>query len=326
MKRLHQSDKDEFKREQQILLRLTPKKDRHLIKLLSTFRKDGKWHLIFPFADSNLRAYWDCRPIPDFDRDTVLWSLTQMTGIARALARIHELTITVNVTDHDPVDSPNGTTRKKKRYETLYGRHGDVKPENFLWFQHAVGVTDPRGVLQLADFGLGRLHGQHNSREQTPANDVPCSPTYEPPEYRIGKYVSQAYDMWSLGCVLLEFVTWLVLGAKEVYNFADYRGEFSPRTGINDDNFYTITSDTTAVVRTQVLDWVNRLHRHKRSSRLMHDLLHLITEHLIVVEPSARIESKKLYQELNRVLDKATKNDDYALTPMPACHNKCAMK
>lgn len=312
MKCLLQSDRDEFKREQEILLRLTPKKYPYLIKLLSTYRKDGKWHLIFPFANSNLREYWDRRPVPKFDQDTVLWSLTQMTGMAGALDMIHKLTVTINITDHDQVGSSNGATQKKKQYETLYGRHGDIKPENFLWFQHVRNVDDPRGVLQLADFGLGRLHGRYSPRGQTLANDVPCSPTYEPPECRIGGYVTQAYDMWSLGCVLLEFVTWLVLGSDEVYKFADYRGEHTPRTGINDDNFYTITSDTTAIVRKKVLNWVEKLRYESRSSQLIHDLLHLITEHLIVVEPSDRIKSKELHRELGRMLNRATYDNSYS--------------
>ena len=124
--------------------------------------------------------------------------------------------------------------------------------------------------------------------------------------------------MWSLGCVLLEFATWLVLGSKAIHDFSNYRGEVSARTDVhNDDNFYTIISNTEAIVRPKVLDWVDQLHRHERSSRLMHDLLDLITKHLIVAEPEARMKSKELHEELNQLISEATTNDDYALTPIP---------
>ncbi|OJJ37063.1 hypothetical protein ASPWEDRAFT_170557 [Aspergillus wentii DTO 134E9] len=317
IKRLIQSEEEEFKREQEILIQLTPKGHPHLIKLLSTFQQGGKWHLMFPFADSNLRAYWEVHSMPVFDQDTIQWVLKQMVGIASALARIHSFVGTFHRKIPRKVEVADGTIIQVQDQEKLYGRHGDIKPENFLWFKDTPGVDDPMGVIQLADFGLGRFHGR-DSRSRTHASTVPYSPTYEPPECKIGRSVSRVYDMWSLGCVYLEFVTWLVLGFKEIEGFSDYRGEWSEEMLINDDNFYTITSDKEAIVRPKVCTWVERLHYHERSSQVIHDLLHLIMGHMVVVEPVARMKSKDLQEQLNKLLWRATNDRDYALKPV-AC-------
>lgn len=54
---------------------------------------------------------------------------------------------------------------------------------------------------------------------------LPASPTYKGPEYDVNEEISQSYDMWSLGCIYLEFATWLLRGWPGVHVFSSLRLE-----------------------------------------------------------------------------------------------------
>jgi serine/threonine protein kinase len=318
VKRLHSPDETEFKKEETILKALSSQNHPHLINLLATFEHKKKYHLLFPYADSNLRKYWEDRPHPSFDEPTVMWSLEQMVGIASALLLIHNFRVTYPLLPSDPgkVQLPKDTKLSVgPPGEELYGRHGDIKPENILWFKRVQG-PDGQGVLQIADFGLGRFHGR-DSRSGISPSKVVSSPTYEPPECKLHKPVSRSYDIWSLGCLFLEFVTWLLKGSAEINGFADFRGRLSS-IGINEDNFFTVTNNgSEAVVREKVTEWVNQLHEHKKCSELIHDLLELTMSKLLVVDSKDRASAKEIFQQLEKYLQKAKSDKQYLLAPVP---------
>ena len=308
IKRLYSSDKTEFEREVAILKVLGSRttKHPHLITLLATFKHHNKYHLIFPWADANLRKFWKDRPLPNFNEVTFLWSLKQMSGIANALDSIH------NIAKARPssADCPGNFVQERdtklsdQRKKTLYGRHGDIKPENILWFCRIEECEYDMGVLQIADFGLGGFHGR-DSRSKIDPNNVVSSLTYEPPERQLLRPVSRAYDIWSLGCLYLEFVTWLLMGAAKIDEFSS-------------EPFFTITPDGNgAVVRGEVVDLVQKLHEHERCSALIHNLLDLIMKHVLIPNSQERMPAMELYKELNRFLEKAKKDKVYLLKPMP---------
>ncbi|KAG4422124.1 hypothetical protein IFR04_004751 [Cadophora malorum] len=321
IKKLFSSDETEFKKEATILRAVGLKNHRHLIKLLATYKHEGKYHLMFPYANANLRKYWDDRPKPSFDRVTVLWSIRQMTGIANGLLRIHNFRVTYPLFATAGAGSlrvAKGVPLKVSHGEEWYGRHGDIKPENVLWFEKDQ-EHDPNGVLQIADFGLGRFHGR-DSRSGLNPDTIQSSPTYEPPECQLRQPVSRAYDIWSLGCLYLEFVTWLLRGSQDIEGFSEYRGREATATGINDDNFFTIVNDgyaSHAIVREEVVAWKNQLHAHERCSDLIHELLEVIMKDLLVTDTKKRCQAGWLFQQLNSILKKAEKDEAYMLKPNP---------
>jgi serine/threonine protein kinase len=73
--------------------------------------------------------------------------------------------------------------------------HRDVKPANILWCE---------GRWKLADLGLMRELGPR--RDMTTATTVMGTPAYAPPE-AFRNYVTPAWDIWSLGVVLVEALT-----------------------------------------------------------------------------------------------------------------------
>jgi len=128
--------------------------------------------------------------------------------------------------------------------------------------------------------------------------------------------VSRAYDIWSLGCLYLEFITWLLHGNEQIEKFAEDRGEIS-MLGINDDNFFTVLPNGDhAIVRGGVKKWVHGLHSHPDCSQLIHDLLDLIMEHMIQVDADKRIKSLELNNKLIGIRQKA-EDEAYLLTPVP---------
>ncbi len=325
VKKLYSSEKKEFEKEVTILKALGSKKNKHphLIKLLATYRQERKYHLLFPYADANLRTYWDNRPSPIFDEATVLWSLKQMAGIASALELIHNFSVTVPLSVDGPgnIRMPDDARLSVEKSEELFGRHGDIKPENILWFQECPETDDKMGILQIADFGLGRFHGR-DSRSKVPPDSVLGSPTYEPPECKLHRPVSRAYDIWSLGCLYLEFITWLLKGSAEIEGFSDFRGRSGSRSkGLNDDYFFTIIRisnvESDAVVRGEVIEWVNQLHQHEKCSALIHDLLDLIMKDVLLTDASKRIDARWLKHKLNSCLNKAKSDKIYLLRPVP---------
>lgn len=321
MKQLFNSDETEYLKEATILRHVGLKHHPHLIKLLGTYKQNGKYHLMFPFANANLRKYWDDCPAPLFDDATVLWSLAQMTGVANGLLKIHNFRVThpLKVPGAGNIRMTKDVKLSVQQGEEWFGRHGDIKPENLLWFSQARGADHPLGVIRIADFGLGRFHGR-DSRSGVNPDTVFSSPTYEPPECKLRQPVSRAYDLWSLGCLYLEFITWLLQGSAEIEGFAEFRGRMATGTGINDDNFFTIVTDTEgtrAIVRETVVIWTEKLHAHEKCSQLIHNLLDLIMGGLLIPEAKDRHQMSWVYQQLNAFLKKAKHDNTYMLSPAP---------
>ncbi|KAK7423424.1 hypothetical protein QQZ08_009102 [Neonectria magnoliae] len=221
-----------FKKELANLNRFTEKEHPHLIRPLCAFSVGTKHHIMFPCADGNLEELWKKYPEPQaFKHDVAraIWLCRQCQGLAEGLLTIHQ---------HETGNIPRSylTSDMTKKH----GRHGDLKPENILWFksQNAEEGDYDAAVLKITDFGLMRFHGTV-SMYQVDATKVAVSPTYRAPEYDIKKEVSQAYDIWSLGCVLLEFVTWYLTGWKGVEDFSQSRSDEDRHPIIPEDIFFS---------------------------------------------------------------------------------------
>ena len=64
IKRLFSSHEADFENEIEMLIPLTEKKHQHLVELLATYKYEGKYHLLFPYAKANLRSLWAEIPQP----------------------------------------------------------------------------------------------------------------------------------------------------------------------------------------------------------------------------------------------------------------------
>jgi serine/threonine protein kinase len=167
---------------------------------------------------------------PNRDYQLALWLSKQCLGIAEGLKMIHT------------ADKPALADPTHDSTYQLHGRHGDLKPENILWFKPYLEELREEdqscrmGLLKISDFGLTSFH-RTISRSHIDAGGVPVSPTYRAPEYDVAKMVSQSYDIWSFGCVVLQFVTWYLLGWEEVDRFSQNRTD-EDNSEVKEDVFF----------------------------------------------------------------------------------------
>jgi serine/threonine protein kinase len=107
-----------------------------------------------------------------------------------------------------------------------YGRHGDINPGNILWFNECDSRKDALGgTLKIADFGQAEFN---SLKSRTAPRDVANTLTYRPPECdRLVRneqpLIRQRYDIWCMGCVFLEFMTWVLGGEQLQTEFAASR-------------------------------------------------------------------------------------------------------
>lgn len=172
------------------------------MRLELTYEHQDRFHLLFRWADGNLRDYWGRHPQPsDIPRTHAfsIWITRQFLGLADALMTIHECPPDSSITADDDTD--------EVELQRTNGRHGDIKPENILWFQPHEANGDQsacESTLVISDFGLTEFH-----RDETglvnPMN-VAMSPTYSAPEYDVSEAISQSYDIWTMGCVYCKYI------------------------------------------------------------------------------------------------------------------------
>lgn len=320
IKKLYHHDDKDFEKERTILVALETKRNDHLVKLLFSYEYKGSYHLVFRRAQGNLRDYWEQKPELRYSPELVLWSLKQMSGIAQGLYAIHNFKVTIPLSmSNTEMQTPQGQALMSvSQGEERFGRHGDLKPENIIWFPTADG-----GLCQITDFGLGRFHGRDTRTKAAPYT-IYSSPTYEPPECHIFMPVSRAYDMWSIGCIFLEWVSWILKGWKGVEDFSVRRVEESfilnDQGKIKDDYFWSLLLDGNrrgAKVRSGVEQWVRHLREDPNCSALIHDLLSLIMKDLLCIDPTRRCKADMLNRNLHELFIKAKTTPDYVLRPKP---------
>jgi hypothetical protein len=197
----------------------------HLVSLLATFKKGGYYYLLFHWASSDLYGFWNTQNT--LSDANVTWLLEQCCGIALGVHYIHEYQSSFG-SDGKTINTPNADRR--------YGRHTDIKPQNLLVFQKRDDLGD-YGTIQLTDFGLCEFRGEHSRSNIPQAALSGGTATYSPPEACVAHgIISRSYDIWSLGCVYLEFITWYLGGCQYVKAFIDER--LSPAlNGMDTDHF-----------------------------------------------------------------------------------------
>jgi len=123
----------------------------------------------------------------------------------------------------DPARTYSSENESLGRYKITYGRHGDINPQNILMFndepkEPTAAAGKMRGTLKIADFGTAEMN---STCSRSGKRDVANTMTYRPPECDAAdKTIRQSFDIWCLGCVFLEFATWMLGGDALVQNFA----------------------------------------------------------------------------------------------------------
>lgn len=127
IKRLKSKDEEAFHREVRNLQRLHNADHPNLLSLLATYKYRGSYHLVFPWAESDLRRLWQSTDNPQQPgKDEMRWLANQCASIADALKSVHAGAESWLKTTDDPAG--------QQRLMNKIGIHGDIKPENIFIF------------------------------------------------------------------------------------------------------------------------------------------------------------------------------------------------
>ncbi|KAJ0106947.1 hypothetical protein J7T55_011042 [Diaporthe amygdali] len=191
----------------------------HLIKFLCTFEHgDQGYYMMFPWATANLREYLEVNhpddtqgkdPTPKAYR--VKWVLNQLAGLSEAIWKLH-----------NPSAHQNPALLAVPDPKQANCRHGDLKPDNIL----LMGGPDD-GRLVIADVGLTKVHDLPTRYRKDHTRSMTGTAKYEPPDILRGGPRSRAYDIWSFGCICVEFIIWTLYGPSGLKVFHERLGSGS---------------------------------------------------------------------------------------------------
>lgn len=218
---------------------------------------------MFPWADADLEDYWKMTPNPrNNDASMAKWVIDQCQGIAEALSKIHRYPTQTGTTMLEPASYSDATSKSVQNALgplELFGRHGDIKPKNILWFRDRT-TEGEHGILKVTDFGIARFT-KENAPSKRERGIVPNSQTYRSPECDLpyGEIGPQC-DVWALGCVYLVFITWFFGGWEHVEEFATMRSATDRYwAGFETDSFFKIVGDQPGVLTAKVKECVTQV-------------------------------------------------------------------
>lgn len=165
-------------------------------------------------------------------------------------------------------------------------------------------------MLALSDFGLGRLHTQVSRSKQDPRN-IERTATYRCPEFDLQHgQISPRSDIFSLGCVFLEYITWFFLGYDAVENvFPDRRLE-NDVYGIEADVFFSIRHNQ-AILKPAVADWIQYLQNRPDCCWYIWDVLDCIGTKMLDPDSNKRISSSQLTKRMKELLKACEADSEY---------------
>ncbi|KAI1655237.1 kinase-like domain-containing protein [Daldinia decipiens] len=260
---------------------------------------EGNQGRVFPWAEGNLKDFWKKHTKPTKTYELALWIADQCRGIAKGLDLIHK----------DDFEKPPLTPDDARK-----GRHGDIKPENILWSKDSQDEDRPwMGTLKISDFGLTRWHRDKSNRIVY-VNGLAASRTYRAPESDLTQEVFQPWDVWTLACVFLEFLTWYIHGWNEgVDEFSKQRAFESSSFPIREDNFFNLgkKKEGSKYKASLKICWINRLHATKGCSIFIHDFLDLIYNSMLRIRYKERYKCEEVVVKLDDMYRKCRNDKKY---------------
>ncbi|CAH0058125.1 unnamed protein product [Clonostachys solani] len=267
---------------------------RYMIQVLATFEElnsdEPTFYFLFDWAEGPLDYFWQLKKSLVGKMQHCLSMSEQFLGLGQALEAIHNDRVNFPLPD-DIQDLKN-----LPDFKNIYGRHGDIKPSNILYFELSTGESR----LVLADFGLGRLHTRLSRSNQDPKllgrTETYRSPEFDLPDGRVGPRA----DVYSLGCVFLEHITWFLLGADFPDKFSDDR-TMKDIYGFDADTFFMLTGPPdlkVAEIKPAVKQCIAMLKDNEACSWYLFQMLELIESEMLICDKKRRIRATPLVKRL----------------------------
>ncbi|TRX89299.1 hypothetical protein FHL15_009736 [Xylaria flabelliformis] len=240
-----------FDKEAQNLERVQRIESEHIIKPIAAYQKGNARCLLFPWAHGgNLATYWEKQNEIRSELGNLQWIMKQLVGICSALVVLHK-------------DANNG---------------------------------HEEGCLKIADMGLSTFHDEEaNTKQRNRDGVMTKTPSgtfrYEPPEMdrnrASGKPRSRQYDIWSMGCIMIDLLVWLLYGYEAVMSFRQATTQFWERTS---PAKYYISSYVDACMDIMENDLEGKV--------VYRSLLELVRGRVLIVDVSAEYKSSPSHREI----------------------------
>jgi serine/threonine protein kinase len=196
------------------------------------------------------------------------------------------------------------------------GRHGDFKPQNILHFKKSDEETGGRGTLVIADVGVSRFHKEATRLRHVATAARESTVSYEAPEAEPDRLKgiprSRKYDMWSIGCMYLEFTIWLVYGNNAVRRFRGRREAKDDPTTTGAWSFFTHNDKGATKIHAAVSEAISILLQDKRcNGTALEDLVILIRDQLLQIDVQQRAEASLLHERFEIIVRAAEEDPSY---------------
>jgi serine/threonine protein kinase len=263
-------------------------KHAHVIRHLASIKSGGKKaYSIFPWTDGGtLQDFWTTALKP-LSEDHLLWAFQQMRGLSSAIQTLHEV---------------------------FKCRHGDLKPQNILCFE-----KDGETTFKVADFGISKIHDMPTIYRKVATTNLAFTASYQGPEIEFERVDpndqqprSRKYDIWSLGCVFLEFVVWLLHGPETMAGF-----EIARQT--SGSSLYEVTDRDRKKAKLHHLahGTVDALRSDPRCTGKtgLAELLDIIGNRMLKTEVSDRASAEEITKALSDIIDRYREGSLSLFTP-----------
>ncbi|KAF4498468.1 serine threonine kinase [Fusarium agapanthi] len=258
-------------RELEKLKRIQALNQRHIIKLITTFRR-GETDLYFISEASdggNLRDLWKTFPRV-LTASLVRSVIEQIYGLVYASNQVNLATATI---------------------EGALVSNDGLSPENILYFKEDSRAGHNIGILKTSHHSL--------ATEMAPASSAEAQ-LYAPPEQGLASEGSvwnlfvRGDDMWAMGYITLEFMVWLLYGPPGLREFHNDLG--SGHSGPDSNRRFWEYISKYAKVHNAVLRWVDHMAKDpvcREGQSALGDLLELVKDRLLVVDVIPRQATPK---------------------------------
>ncbi|KAK4446271.1 kinase-like domain-containing protein [Podospora aff. communis PSN243] len=294
------------------------------IAMLSTAFSHGDTHcLVFPWADGgDLRDLLKINPSQIGSWCTADWLWDSCRGISEGLLHMHHPQTQSGGNDSEWKEDGTGNRNKMTSVPQL---HTDIHPANILCFSDTTARTNEEGdgnnsngeargpyTLKLADLGLAQAFSKSG---RVLVSDIGDRFTYRPPEKDLeDEFTTEKWDIWSLGCLFLELVTWFLTGPKALDTFSETRDAEAdhPRApGCNantsEDTFFRIGIRNRVISRLSLADirktakvkrcvtaHIREMKEKTKETPHLHDLLKHIGDRMLVIDSAERASTAEV--------------------------------
>ncbi|KAK3331440.1 hypothetical protein B0H66DRAFT_467908, partial [Apodospora peruviana] len=281
----HARDERSFKNEIKALTTLqqsrqSQREQWHIVGYYGSFIQNGTFNLILQFANGgNLLDYYrDFEPPKDPAQIRQFWK--NLFKVLKGLHTVHQIT---------PKTDDSGEYR---------GIHEDIKPDNIILNRESESPYDFCPLL--ADFGHSHVRVARSDSDEMGV-DRQGNQTYA--------QIPTAADIFSMGCVISDAASWVVLGFAGREEYRNLRIKYgSECPNLEDEGHFDCFHD--AVDRSGAVDEM-----HDRIIKKCHpedtvtpQLLELVKTHMLLWDWKQRLSAKAIYERFVKIV--ADRNQD----------------